>query len=350
MLTDPGAAAPGPTGMHRVVQVHPTRRCNLRCLHCYSSSGPEVRETLPEQLLRQALEDAAAEQYTVAGFSGGEPLLYRPLAAVLQHARELGLTTTVTSNGTTLTDRRLEALQGRADLLAISLDGEPGSHNRMRGSATAFARLRARLPAVRRSGIPFGFIFTLTQYNVNELEWVASFAEEEGAGLLQIHPLEIVGRAAVELPSERPDETEASFAVLELVRLQERYAGRLHVHLDIADTRRLRDDPSRSFIGGRVAGDEAQPLAELLSPLVIESSGRVAPLQYGFPVQHTLGNLHRTRLSELARTWRHTGLARFRAVCEAAHDDLTAEGAPRFVNWYEAVTARAQDAREPVPA
>ena len=25
----------------RILQIHPTRRCNLRCLHCYSLSGPE---------------------------------------------------------------------------------------------------------------------------------------------------------------------------------------------------------------------------------------------------------------------------------------------------------------------
>ena len=37
----------GPTGKSRIVQIHPTRRCNLRCLHCYSSSGPEVKGELP---------------------------------------------------------------------------------------------------------------------------------------------------------------------------------------------------------------------------------------------------------------------------------------------------------------
>ena len=35
------------TGCHRFLQVHPTRRCNLRCLHCYSESGPDRRDELP---------------------------------------------------------------------------------------------------------------------------------------------------------------------------------------------------------------------------------------------------------------------------------------------------------------
>jgi hypothetical protein len=36
----------GPTGQHRVLQIHPTRQCNLQCLHFYSLSGPKLREAL----------------------------------------------------------------------------------------------------------------------------------------------------------------------------------------------------------------------------------------------------------------------------------------------------------------
>ena len=39
------------------------RRCNLRCLHCYSSSGPEVDESLPIDVLTTAVEDAAGLGY-----------------------------------------------------------------------------------------------------------------------------------------------------------------------------------------------------------------------------------------------------------------------------------------------
>jgi MoaA/NifB/PqqE/SkfB family radical SAM enzyme len=196
----------GPTGnSYRVLQIHPTRRCNLRCLHCYSSSGPEESSELSLTLLCNALTDASKEKYTVAGISGGEPLLYKPLRELLEHAHQCGMITTVTSNGMLLTERRLETLRGVVDLLAISLDGGPASHNRMRASERAFEMMAARLDGVRRSGIPFGFIFTLTQHNLHELDWVANFALEQGAKLLQIHPLEEVGRANTFLPGVRPD-------------------------------------------------------------------------------------------------------------------------------------------------
>jgi MoaA/NifB/PqqE/SkfB family radical SAM enzyme len=337
----------GPTGTHRVLQLHPTLRCNLRCRHCYSSSGPELRDAAPESMLLGALDDAAAEGYTVAGFSGGEPVLYEPLPRLLARARRLGLTTTVTSNGTTLTRRRLDRVREHTSLLAISVDGVPESHNRIRCSPTAFDRLAAQLPAVRESGIPFGFIFTLTQHNLNELEWVAAFAAEQGARLLQIHPLEYAGRAIEDMPGEEPDAIETRFAVLELFRLSERYRGVLHVHLDIADTRELRDDPARVFAAA--ADDPDAGLAALLSPLVVEADGWLSPIQYGFPRRYGVGSLHEAGLAELVARWRTTVLPQFRDLCRSAHAELTGEAEPRFVNWYAEVAQRALRERSALP-
>ncbi len=182
----------GPTGAARVVQVHPTRRCNLRCTHCYSFSSPEERDTLPVATLREAISDASAEGYNVVAFSGGEPLLYKPLPELLDHVHHCNLLATVTTNGILLDKRRLDMLRSRVDLLAISLDGIPESHNRVRAAPRAFEQMSARLDGLRHAGIPFGFIFTLTQHNLHEMEWVAQFAAEQGARLLQIHPLEEV--------------------------------------------------------------------------------------------------------------------------------------------------------------
>ena len=51
----------GPIGDdYRVLQIHPTLRCNLKCPHCYSSSSPEEAGELSLDLLRQTLSDAWA--------------------------------------------------------------------------------------------------------------------------------------------------------------------------------------------------------------------------------------------------------------------------------------------------
>lgn len=329
----------GPTGeRYRVLQIHPTRRCNLRCLHCYSSSGPEAAEILPLGLLHGALADSAAEGYNVAGISGGEPLLYRPLRELLEGARRLGMLTTVTSNGMLLNPRRLDALDGVVDLLAISLDGVPESHNRTRASPRAFDLMAARLESVRASGIPFGFIFTLTRQNVHELEWAAGFALEQGARLLQIHPLEPVGRAQAELPGEAPDEFESAYAYVLAARLQREIGNRLYVQLDLSHRRVLQAHPQSMFAGDV---DVTGCLSQILSPLVIEPDGTVVPLQYGFARHFALGNLRQAPLRELVPVWRRERYEAFQRLCREAFAESVAEEAPLLANWYDTIGRRA---------
>lgn len=330
----------GPTGASRILQIHPTLRCNLRCLHCYSSSGPEERTELPVGLLGNAIAAARAEGYTVVSVSGGEPLMYRPLAELLEQAHACAALTTVTTNGMLLTKRCLAELVGRLDLLAISLDGPPESHNRMRASEHAFAQMESRLDGLRASGIPFGFIFTLTQRNVHELDWVARFAVEQGARLLQIHPLEEVGRARRLLAGDRPDELESAYAFLEVTRLRELYAEQLTVQLDLVHGELLRAAPERAYAGD---ADPDAPLAELVSPLVIEASGAVVPLEFGFARAFALGNLRDAPLGELAERWRRERLPAFSRVCRGAFDAITAPAELPFANWYEVVADRAED-------
>ena len=325
----------GPTGRHGILQIHPTRRCNLRCLHCYSQSGPEERAELDASLIETVLEDAARLGFDVLAVSGGEPFLYRGLGQVLTRAKELGLFTSVTTNGTLLSTTRLRSLLGLVDLLAISVDGLPASHNEIRASPDAFERLVKGLPKLRATGLPFGLIFTLTQYNLHELEWVANFALEQGARLLQIHPLEPAGRALVQLEGSVPDSIESSYALLESTRLRQQYEGRLNIQLDLS----YRPEAERVYAGTPCeASDE---LASLVSPLVLETDGTLVPLEYGFARRYALGSIHQDRLATLAPRWRTEVYPAFRKLCEGVFTGQSAASAPPVFNWYEAVAQAA---------
>jgi MoaA/NifB/PqqE/SkfB family radical SAM enzyme len=321
-----------------IIQIHPTRRCNLRCLHCYSLSGPQERDLLTYETLADVLTDAQAEGYGVASFSGGEPLLYQHLGSLLQHAKKLGMRTTVTSNGMLLTGPRLRILSGYTDVLAISLDGIRESHNRMRDCDQAFDRMRLNLDAVRKSGIDFGFIFTLTLYNVNEAEWAAQFAVEQGAKLFQIHPLEEVGRAATMLAGYRPDEVESTYAVLEAERIRQQYGNRLLVQLDIFHRDLVRKHPERFY--AETDWKEPANLAESVAPLVVEADGTVVPLGYGFGRHYALGTLIDGRLRDLAQQWMTSSYSQFRELCRRVYVDVCKPSQLPFLNWYELVGLR----------
>jgi MoaA/NifB/PqqE/SkfB family radical SAM enzyme len=337
-----------PTGQQiRVLQIHPSRRCNLRCAHCYSSSSPDERDGLDTALLRAAIFDAAGEQYNVASFSGGEPLLYPSLRQVLEAAHEAGMLTTVTTNGMLLDARRVSGLVGGVDLLAISLDGRPGAHNRIRGSPRAFESMASHLGRVRGAGLAFGFIFTLTRDNVDDLVWAAQFATEQGARLLQIHPLEEVGRAAQQLAGAEPDDEAAAFAWLIASQLRQRYKGRLRIQLDLVDAEMLCAHPTEVYADPEAPEQVSRPLSELVTPLVIEADGTVVPLQYGFARRHALGSLLEAPLRELAARWRREQHPLFRELCRRTFLDVTRPMDLPFINWYREVARSIDSSREP---
>lgn len=311
----------------RVLQLHPLGRCNLSCAHCYSTSSPQATARIDADLLTGAIEQAAAAGYDALAVSGGEPLLYRELERLIAAAQAAGMRATATTNGTLLDRRRLARLR-RIDLLAISIDGPPSAHDRMRGP-DAFARMRRHLSGLRASGIPFGFLFTLTQGNLHELDWVAEFAADQGAALLQVHPLELAGRAASRLPDSRPDAVELQWALVEVARLRERYAGRLALHLDALPAARADERLP-------AAGDG---FADTVRPLVIESDGTVVPLSHGFDRRWQLGNLHDAPLERLIEAFTPL-LPRLRAQLLAPAALAAASGAP-LVNWHETVAAQA---------
>jgi Fe-coproporphyrin III synthase len=312
------------------LQLHPLGRCNLSCRHCYSASSPHVTGELPVDMLVGAITDAAAEGYRAIAVSGGEPLLYRGLPRLIERAHEVGMVTAVTTNGTLLDPRRAAMLRD-VDLLAISLDGVPASHDRMRGDGS-FARMARRLDGLRASGIRFGFLFTLTMHNVDELEWVAGFALAQGAALLQVHPLELAGNAR-SMTAERPDSDELQWAVIEAARVQECVGAALTIHLDVLPAGNLRD------LGEHHC--RSLPFAAVLQTLVVESSGTVAPLEHGFDRRWTLGSLHEAPLSACIDRFRVERLSDFKEqVIEAAVADAVAAGR-RFVNWHETVARRA---------
>lgn len=327
----------------KIVQIHPTRTCNLACLHCYSSSGPAVKDEIAKEDLLPLMQQFTDQGYHRVSFSGGEPFLYGPLAEVLAEARRVGLRTSLTTNGMASTKRRLTEVAPHLDALAISLDGTPDSHNRMRNDENAFRVLDRNMPFVKESGIPFGFIFTLTKNNLDELDWVIDYALRQGASLMQIHPLEAAGRARETIADEEPDVIALAQAKIAGFYAQADLRCRLHIQVDVMGTTNLAAHRSQIYADDGIPEGEPK-LADLVSPLVIETDGTISPLQYGFPKRCAVGSIHEATLEELTRAWQRTGYPRFRDICRSVYRDLTAERTEPLpvANWYQEMSRQAE--------
>jgi MoaA/NifB/PqqE/SkfB family radical SAM enzyme len=317
-----------------VLQLHPTRRCNLACTHRYSSSGPDAQEELPLSLLLPCLEDAARLGYTQLAVSGGEPLLYRGLAQLLAHARSVGMTTTMTTNGMLATYNRFGPIAPLVDVLAVSIDGRREEHDRIRGRVGAFDRTLENLEVLRDTGVAFGFIFTLTQHNADSLEFVVRLAAEQGAASVQVHPLSLHGRAATQTSGSRPDAVELLAALIE--------ASRLGAELDVAvHVDAITREQILACRDRLVPSRPVRDLAEVAPILVVESDSTIFPLTHEVNRELSLGRLADAPLPVLAREWIATGgAAHLAAACEQTWNALAESAGSAAVYWYEEVARR----------
>ena len=183
-----------------LVALNLTRRCNLRCAHCYLDAGTRRDGGADEMTTDEvsALIDRIARlsDETMVVLTGGEPLMRPDLLAVARHASGLGLMVVVGTNGTLLNDRRVAALQeAGVSAVGISLDSlDPAYHDEFRGRLGAWRKTLAGIDACRRAGLMFQIHFSVTDDNADELDAMIDFAGSAGAAVLNVFFLVCTGR------------------------------------------------------------------------------------------------------------------------------------------------------------
>jgi MoaA/NifB/PqqE/SkfB family radical SAM enzyme len=244
------------------------------------------------------------------------------------------------TNGYFLQQRRLEPLRDFVDVLAVSLDGPPELHNRLRGSPRAFDRLGAGLKSLRASGLKFGFIHTLTQETWEHLPWIAEFAAASGAHLLQLHPLEMAGRAEGRLGALCAEEDGLAKAYLLASVLAAKYSGAMTIQVDLLHREQVMRAPEIVY-ADELSGDwhNIAP-ADLLGLIVVEADGAVVPISYGFSRRYQICSLKEQSLHKGWQSFLNQGYPDFRRLCRGLFEELVSPNQRPLFNWHERVVAR----------
>lgn len=179
-----------------VVVWNVTRRCNLHCVHCYSSSqNREFPGELSHEEGRALLEDLASFGVPVVLFSGGEPLMRPDLIELMEYARALGMRAVLSTNGTLLDEGNVSRLAAmKVSYVGISLDGVGSVHDRFRGLRGAFEHSIEGVRRCRDAGLTVGLRFTITKFNADQLDPLFDLAEAEEIPRLCVYHLAYSGR------------------------------------------------------------------------------------------------------------------------------------------------------------
>jgi Fe-coproporphyrin III synthase len=273
------------------IQIHPTRKCNLSCLHCYSSSGPGFKEMLDVEALKKFLEYAYQHGFNNISVSGGEPFLYNGLEELFKFSKSLGYQNTMASNGMLLQAESNQRILEYVDLIAISLDGPEELHDKMRGQKGAFNKMLKGVEILKSLNKAFGFIHTVTAQSWDKLIWLGEFANEKGAKLFQLHPLEMYGRAKEQLTGLSIDDTLAHQTFILANYLRSKYADKMVVQLDLLHRDYLEEFPETVNCFDRDCALSGG-ISNLLDTIIIEETGTVLPIAYGVNSKFAIGNVH----------------------------------------------------------
>jgi radical SAM protein with 4Fe4S-binding SPASM domain len=186
-----------------VVVFNCTQRCNLRCLHCYSASGPNIPDDeLSTAQAKKLLTDLVAINCPVVLFSGGEPLLREDLFELLAEAKRLGLQSVISTNGTLINESIAGKLKtAGVSYIGISFDGVESFHDHFRQSRGAFKAAMKGVRNCQKLGLRTGLRFTITKSNASQISDVFEVAAENEIRRLCFYHLIRSGRAT-EIESE----------------------------------------------------------------------------------------------------------------------------------------------------
>lgn len=109
--------------MFETASFHIIKPCNMKCKFCYATF--EDINIVKQLSLKDAciiinkLQKSGLQKIT---FAGGEPLLYKYIKEVIIYAKEIGLTTSIITNGSMLNKDFLKEMQLHLDWIGISID------------------------------------------------------------------------------------------------------------------------------------------------------------------------------------------------------------------------------------
>ncbi len=196
-----------------VVVWNMTKRCNLRCIHCYAKAEDEAYRgnELTTKEAKAFIDDLAAFGVPVILFSGGEPILRKDLPVLIDYAVKKGIRAVISTNGTLITEKMAHIFSEYSlSYIGISLDGIGDVHDAFRGKKGAYEMAIKGLKNAKKAGIKVGLRFTINIRNYKEVPKIFDLMENEDIDRVCFYHLVYAGRGtdlmAEDLPHDRQRE------------------------------------------------------------------------------------------------------------------------------------------------
>ena len=217
-----------------------TKKCNLRCAHCYIDSSElksstdntinatESQELTTDECVNVIDQIAEVNHKIILILTGGEPLLRKDIFDLIKYSKDKGMTVFLGTNGCLFNDKVVENLKASGVTgVGISLDSlNKDIHDAFRGTNGACDGAIGAAKMCKDNGIAFQIQTTVTNRNINEIPDIINFANDIGASAFQLFFLVCTGRGQglTDITPAQYEET-----LTKLYETQKRYKGSMLV-------------------------------------------------------------------------------------------------------------------------
>ncbi len=193
-----GANASEARARRPIVVWNITRTCNLRCVHCYSDSNAmKYPGELDWAQMQSVVADLATYKVPSLLLSGGEPMIHPRFFDLVEMASDVGLKLTISTNGTLITPDKAAILKAsNVAYVGISLDGIGKIHDEFRRKEGAFDAAVRGFANCHAVGQKTGLRLTLTRHNVENIDRILDFIEEQEIQRVCFYHLVPAGRGS----------------------------------------------------------------------------------------------------------------------------------------------------------
>lgn len=214
-----------------VVSWNITRRCNLKCLHCYINAvtEPSLDDLTTDEALN-VVEEMKKINIPLVIMSGGEPLIRKDFFTISEYASSIGLKLALSTNGTLITPRIASKLHDLGFVyVGISLDSPIEKwHDNFRGVEGAYKMTINGIKNAINSGLSVGLRLTVTRFNVNDVKSYIDLALDLGVSRITFYHLSSAGRA--QSLKDWYITSEQYFNFMDyLIEVSKKYAGKIEI-------------------------------------------------------------------------------------------------------------------------
>ena len=153
---------------YKMLNIYITNACNLKCKHCFMLSGNKLENELTLGDWMKVLTSFKENGGEFVTFSGGEPLMFKNFPQIISHAHDLGLKSTVLSNGLLWSDKLIHELAPFIDEIQFSLDGVDEETNSIVRGSGHFEKVVDTIVKFANAGVKTSVATTFTYDNLNE--------------------------------------------------------------------------------------------------------------------------------------------------------------------------------------